>query len=273
MTTTAPQTGYAPVNGLELYYEVHGDGAPLVLLHGGFGSTGMFGDLLPALAAQRRVIAVDLQGHGRTGDIARPLRHADLADDIAALLAHLGIARASVMGYSFGGGVALITAIRHPALVDRLVVVAVPHRRAAWHPDVLAGMEGVRAEAAEQMKQTPMYAHYAAIAPRPDDWTALWGKMGELIRQEYDYSAEVAALAMPTMLFFGDADIVGPAQAAEFFALLGGGQRDGSWDRAGVTPHRLASLPNTTHYDIIASPLLAAAVVPFLAETSSETGR
>lgn len=265
MVTTAPRTGYAPVNGLDLYYEIHGAGAPLVLLHGGFGATGMFGELLPALAAHRQVIAVDLQGHGRTADIDRPLRIEQLADDIAALLAHLGLATASVMGYSLGGTVALQTAIRHPDMVDRLVVVSVPCKRAGWHPDVLAGMEQVGAAAAEPMKQTPMYQLYADIAPRPDDWTTLWAKMGDLLRRDYDWSAGVAALTMPTMLVFGDADSISPAHAAEFFGLLGGGQADGSWDRSGMTQHQLAILPGTTHYDIFASPALASTVAPFLA--------
>jgi pimeloyl-ACP methyl ester carboxylesterase len=264
MTSTAPQTGYAPVNGLNLYYEIHGAGAPLVLLHGGFGSTGMFGELLPALAAHRRVIAADLQGHGRTADIDRPLRFERMSDDIAALLAHLELATASLMGYSLGGSVALQTAIRHPEVVDRLVVVSAPHKRAAWYPESLAGMDQLGAAAAEPMKQTPMYELYASIAPRPEDWPTLWDKMGDLLRQDYDWSTGVAGLAMPTMLVFGDADSISPAQAAGFFGLLGGGQRDGSWDRSGMTPHRLAILPGTTHYEIFASPALAAAVVPFL---------
>ncbi|MDP9374714.1 MAG: alpha/beta hydrolase [Chloroflexota bacterium] len=264
MMNTAPRTGYAPVNGLNLYYEIHGTGAPLVLLHGGFGATGMFGGLLPALAAHRQVIAVDLQGHGRTADIDRPLRIEHMADDIAALIAHLGLGMASVMGYSLGGAVALQTAIRHPDAVDRLVVVSTPHKRSAWYPENLAGMDQLGAAAAESMKQTPMYELYARIAPRPDDWTNLWAKMGDLLRRDYDWSAGVAALAIPTMLVFGDADSVSPAHAAAFFGLLGGGQRDGGWDRSAVTPHRLAILPGTTHYDILAPPALASTVTPFL---------
>jgi pimeloyl-ACP methyl ester carboxylesterase len=268
MVSTAPQTGYAPVNGLNLYYEIHGTGAPLILLHGGFGATGMFGDLLTKLAAQRQVIAVDLQGHGRTADIDRPLRNEHMADDIAALIAHLGLGTASIMGYSLGGGVTIQTAIRHPEIIDRLIVVSTPHKRNAWHADNLAGMDQLGAAVAEQMKQTPMYEMYASIAPRPEDWPALWDKMGDLLRRDYDWSDAVSALAMPTMLVFGDADSVSPAHAAEFFALLGGGLQDGSWDRSGVTPHRLAILPNATHYDIFASPMLASAVVPFLTEAS-----
>src|SRR5262245_15952667 len=120
MTGTTPQTGYAPVNGLNLYYEIHGTGAPLILLHGGFGSTADFAELLPALAARRQVIAVDLQGHGRTADVDRPIRCEHMADDIGALIAHLGLGKATITGYSLGAGVALQTAIRHPEAVDRV---------------------------------------------------------------------------------------------------------------------------------------------------------
>lgn len=261
---STPQTGYAPVNGLNLYYEIHGSGAPLILLHGGFGSTGMFGDLLPALAAHRQVIAVDLQGHGRTGDYDRPLRFELLADDMAALIAHLGLGTATVMGYSLGGGTALQTAIRHPEIVDRLVIVSSAHKRNAWQPENLAGMDQLSSAQAEQMKQSPMYAAYASIAPRPEEWNGLWDKVGDLLRADYDWSADIAAFTMPTMLIFGDADSISPANAAEFFALLGGGQRDGSWDRSGVTRHQLAILPSTTHYDIIFSPHLLPTVIPFL---------
>ena len=265
MTATTPQTGYAPVNGLNLYYEIHGGGAPLILIHGGFGATGMFAGLLPTLTASRQVIAVDLQGHGRTADIERSLRIESLADDIAALLAHLGIGTASVMGYSLGGAVALQTAIRHPEKVDRLIVVSAPYKRTAWYAESLAGMDQMSGAVAEQMKQTPLYEMYAAIAPRPEDWARMWDKMGDLLRQDFDWSAGVSALTMPTLLVFGDADSVSPLHAAEFFELLGGGQRDGSWDRSGMTPHRLAIVPDTTHYDIFFAPALAAAVAPFIA--------
>lgn len=268
MTSTTPRTGYAPINGLELYYEIHGTGQPLILLHGGFGSTGMFTGLLPALAADHQVIAVELQGHGRTADIARPLRFEHMADDIAALIAHLGLTRASILGYSLGGSVAFQTAIRHPEMIERLVVVSAPYQRNGWYAESRAGMDQMGAAVAEPMKQTPMYEAYAQIAPRPDDWATMWDKMGDLLRQEYDWSAGVAGLALPTMLVIGDADSISPAHAAAFFGLLGGGQRDGGWDRSGVTRHRLAILPGATHYDILAAPTLASLVVSFLAESS-----
>jgi pimeloyl-ACP methyl ester carboxylesterase len=257
---------YARVNGLKLYYEARGTGRPLILLHGSFGSTGMFAEILPKLAEGRRVIAADLQAHGRTADIDRPLGVEGLADDVAALIRHLGLGRADVMGYSMGGGVALQTAVRHPGVVRKLVVVSFPFRRDGWYPEVLAGLNGVGREAAEPMRQSPMYEAYAAVAPRPEDWPVLWEKAGEAVRQDYDWTEEVASIRSPTMVVAGDADGFPPAHAAEFFGLLGGGQRDPGWDGSGTPASRLAVLPGTTHYDSFASPLLAPAVTPFLDE-------
>lgn len=135
-----PEGGYASVNDLEIYYEILGTGKPLILLHGGVGAIEMFGEVLPLLAEGRQVIAFDLQAHGRTADIDRPLSYELMADDIAALIKHLQIERADVMGYSLGGGVALQTAIRHPEVVRKLVVVSTPFKRDGWYPEVLAGM-------------------------------------------------------------------------------------------------------------------------------------
>ncbi|CAA9213516.1 MAG: Menaquinone biosynthesis related protein MenX [uncultured Chloroflexia bacterium] len=261
---TPSQGAYASVNGLNLYYEIHGSGQPLLLLHGGFGLTGMFGDVLPLLMQGRQVIAVDLQGHGRTADSDRPLRLELMADDIAALITHLRLERADVMGYSMGGAVALRTAIQHPAAVRKLVVVSTPHKRAAWYPDSVAAMEQMSAAAAPFLAETPMYHAYVAVAPDPEHFAVLCDKMGDMLRRDYDWSREVAALTMPTMIVMGDADSIPPTQATEFFALLGGGQRDGSWDQSGMTIHRLAILPGATHYDIFSFPALAAAVTPFL---------
>ena len=264
MTPAAAQTSYATVNGLSMYYEVHGDGQPLVLLHGGFGMTGMFGEVLPQLAAGRRVIAVDLKGHGRTADIDRPLSLEAMGDDVAALIRHLGLGKADIMGYSMGGGAALRTAIQHPEVVRKLVVVSLPFKRNGWYPEVRAGMEQVNEAVAEFMKPSPMYQGYVAIAPKPENFPLLCAKMGEMVRRDYDWSAEVAAIEAPTMLVFGDADGAPPSHAAAFFELLGGGKADPGWDGANMPRSRLAILPATTHYDIVDSPLLAAVVTPFL---------
>jgi pimeloyl-ACP methyl ester carboxylesterase len=260
------RSDYAPVNGLSLYYQVHGSGpgTPLILLHGGVGLIEMFGELLPALAQGRPVIAADLQAHGRTADIDRPLSLERMAGDVAALVHHLDLGRVDVMGYSMGGGVALQTAIRYPDLVRKLVLVSFPYRRDGWYPEILAGMEQMGPEAAEPMKQTPMYQSYASVAPRPEDWPVLLTKMGQMLKQEYDYSDGVAALAAPTLIVVGDADAVRPAHAVQFFERLGGGMADGGWDHSGMSKSRLAILPGLTHYEIFSSPVLAATVTPYL---------
>ena len=257
---------YADVNGIHLYYEVHGTGRPLILLHGGLGATPMFGPNLAALAERRQVIGVDLQGHGRTADIDRPLSPELMADDIASLIEHLKLDRPDLMGYSLGGGVALHTGVRHPRLVGKLVIVSTNFRRDAYYPEILDQQAQVGAAAAEAMKQTPMYELYASIAPRPADWPRLIAKIGESMKSDFDFSSEIARLEAPTLVVAADADIFPPAHAVEFFGLLGGGKRDGGWDGSGRPRSRLAILPGLTHYTIFSAPALAAAVLPFLDE-------
>jgi pimeloyl-ACP methyl ester carboxylesterase len=210
------------------------------------------------------VIAVDLQAHGRTADIDRPLRFESMADDIAGLIKYLGLNSADVMGYSLGGGVALRTAIQHPEVVRKLVLVSTPFKQSGWYPELLAGQAAMGPAAAEPMKQTPLYSAYAALAPRVEDWPVLITKVGDLLRQEYDWSAEVAVLRAPTMLVVGDADGVRTAHTVEFFELLGGGKADAGFDGSGMSNSRLAILPGLTHYSISSSPALAATVAPFL---------
>jgi len=260
---------YADVNGIKLYYEIHGSGKPLVLLHGGLGAIEMFGPNLPALAKGRQVIAVDLQGHGRTADIDRPLSIPLMADDIAALITHLGLQRSDVMGYSLGGGVALQTAIRHPEVVDRLVLVSTPFRRNGFYPDILAQQGQVTAAAAEAMKQTPMYQMYSALAPRPQDWGRLLGKIGEAMKEDFDLTNGIKGIKATTLVVAGDADIFPPAHAVEMFGLLGGGQRDGGWDGSGRPKSRLAILPGLTHYTIGSDPALAATAIAFLDDAAT----
>lgn len=261
---TPVKTGYAQVNGLELYYEIHGEGEPLILLHGGLQATEMLGGILPPLLTIRRVIAVDLQAHGRTADIDRPLSFEAMAGDIAALMKYLGIGEADVMGYSLGAGVALRTAIQHPQAVRKLVAVSTVFRRDGWYPEVVAAMAQVGAAAAEMMKPSPLYRTYARIAPRPADWPVLLTKVGDLLAKDYDWSKEVAAIKAPTMLVFADADAVRPEHAVQFFQLLGGGRKDAGWDGSGMPRARLAVLPGLTHYNIFSSPALAPTVGSFL---------
>ena len=264
-TAGTPGTGqYAQVNGINLYYETHGSGRPLILLHGGLGSGEMFGPILPALAGRHQVIAPDLQGHGRTADIDRPIDIRLMADDIAALIDHLGLDRPDLVGYSLGGGVALQIAIRHPDVVRKLVAVSTPFKRGGWYPEIQIASAAMNAQVAEAMKQTPLYAAYAKVAPRPQDWPQVVTKLGHLLGTEYDWSAQVTAIKAPVMIVVGDADAVRPAHAVEFFGLLGGGRADAGWDGSKVPIAKLNILPGLTHYTIFATPQLATTVLPFL---------
>ena len=257
---------YADVNGINLYYETHGSGRPLILLHGGLGSGEMFGPILPALTANHQVIAPDLQGHGRTADVDRPLSIETMADDIAALIKHLGLEKPDVIGYSLGGGVAMLTAIRHPEVVGRLVSVSANIRRSAIYPEMLAQQAQVGPDAVEFMKDTPMYQLYQRVAPRPEDFGRLLGKIGDSMSKDFDFTEEVRGLKVPTLIVAADADMAPPSHYVEVFALLDGGQRDGGWMGEGRPKggHALAILPGLTHYNIFASPLLAAAATSFL---------
>ncbi len=272
--TTAPglpaptAAGIASVNGVQLAWQAFGEGgpAPLALLHGGFGSVEMFGPNVAALAATRRVIGVDLQSHGRSPAADRPMAFRSMADDVAALLASLGLGPVDLLGFSLGGAVALRMAIQHPDRIRRLALVSTVARRSGWHPEMSAGMDAMGPEVAPMLLQTPMGATYTAIAPNPADWPVLVGQVTALLKDDYDWTDEVRGLRPPTILVAGDADGLPPRHAVEFFELLGGGLRDASWDRSGMTKHRLAILPGITHYDINVAPALVAAVAPFLDE-------
>ena len=255
---------YADVNGLSLHYEEHGSGEPLILLHGGIGAGAMFAPMLPALTDGRRVITVDLQGHGGTADVDRPLRPELMADDIAALLDHLGLDEVDVMGYSMGGLVALRLAIQHPARVRRLVLVSVGFRRGGSHPEVVEAMDQMSAAAAEPMMQSPLYAQYERLAPRVEDWPVLIAKTAEALKVDYDWGAEIEQITARTLLVFADADSIRPAHIVEFFGLLGGGLRDAGWDSSAQPSNQLAILPGRTHYDVLLSPALVPIAVGFL---------
>ncbi len=261
---TPSKKGHVLANGVNYYYEIHGRGEPLLLLHGGLGSIDMFTPLLPTLANERQIIGVDLHGHGRTALGERPISLIDIGDDLAIVLERLGYEKVDVMGYSFGGGAGLRLAIQHPSLVRRLVVASAPYARDGFHAEMLPLQATVGAAMAEQMKQTPMYISYAAIAPRPQDFPRLLDRMGELMRQPYDWAEDVKKLQMPVMLIFGDADMIRPDHMVRFYQLLGGGLRDAGWMREHMSKNRLAILPNLTHYEVFMSPLLATTALPFL---------
>jgi len=258
------KTNLAHVNGIELGYQVFGQGKPLVLLHGGFGTLDMFGPNIEALAKGRQVIGVDLQSHGRSPAAKRPMRFETMADDIVTLITQLGHEKAAVMGFSLGGGVALRAAIQHPEKVERVVLVSTPFKSDGWYPEMRAAMKSMGPEIAEPFKQTPLYEGYRQVAPDLEGWPVLIEQVTTMLKPDYDWSAEIPALAMPVMIVVGDADGLPPSHAVEFFELLGGGKRDANWDRSGMTHHRLAVLPGATHYDINIQPQLANAVIPFL---------
>jgi pimeloyl-ACP methyl ester carboxylesterase len=271
-TSDAQGSGqYAEVNGINLYYETHGAGRPLILLHGGLGSGEMFGPVVPALAERHQVIAVDLQGHGRTADIDRPIDIRLMADDIAALIDHLALDRPDLVGYSLGGGVALQTAAKYPDKVGRLVAASLNLRPDAIYPAMRAQQGQVSAAAAEFMKDTPMYQLYQRVAPRPEDFPRLLDKIGESMAKGYDYTEEVRGLRVPTLIVAADADMAPPSHHVEIFNLLDGGLRDGGWMGEGRPKggHALAILPGLTHYNIFSSPLFAAVALAFLDQQPS----
>ena len=248
-TNAAPHTGYAPVNGLRMYYEIHGsdragDGrAPTLLLHGAYMSTGAFGPLLPGLAATRRVVVCDMQGHGRTADADRPLTYEGLADDAAGLLAQLGIDRADVVGYSMGGGVALQLAVRHPLLVRALVPISASYTSDGLQPELV---EMIPSMTPEMLAGSPLEATYLELAPDPGRFPVLVEKLKALDMTPFAWPAEdMRRITAPAMIVIGDADAIRAEHAVELFRLLGGGAMG---DLAGVSKARLAVLPGTTHF-------------------------
>jgi len=257
-------SGYVAANGVDYWFEIRGKGEPLVLLHGGLMSTEGFGPTLTKLAETRRVIGVDLQGHGRTALGTRPIDPVDIGRDIAVVVQRLGLRQVDVMGYSFGGAVAMHLAAQNPALVRRLVLVSMPYAQNGFFPEMLPQQAAVSAAAAEAMKEMPIYKAYAAIAPRPQDFPKLLDAMGEYMRRSYDWSAIVRQLSMPVMLVYGDADMIRPEHAVAFYQLLGGGLKDAGWTREHMSRNRLAILPDLTHYEMGAAPILAPTVLPFL---------
>ena len=266
-TTAVKGTGqYAEVNGIKLYYETHGAGRPLILLHGGLMSGEMFGPVLPLLAERHQVVTVDLQGHGRTADIDRPIDVRLMAGDIAALIDHLKLDKPDLVGYSLGGGVALQTAAQYPAKIRRLVAASANIRPDAIYPEMRVQQGQVSAAAAEFMKDTPMYQLYQRVAPRPEDFPRLLDKIGASMANDFDFADEVRGLQVPTLIVAADADMAPPSHYVEVFKLLGGGLRDGGWMGEGRPKggHALAILPGLTHYNLGISPLFAATTLAFL---------
>jgi pimeloyl-ACP methyl ester carboxylesterase len=226
----------------------------------------MFGPTIAAFAERHRVILPDLQGHGRTADIDRPIDTRLMADDIAALIDHLGLDQPDIVGYSLGGGVAFWTARKYPAKVRRLVMASANITRNAIPAEMLAQQEQVGSGMAEFLKDTPMYALYQRVAPRPQDFGRLLDKIGAAMRDDFDFSSDVRALEVPTLIVAADADMAPPSHYVEVFKLLDGGLRDGGWMNEGrpTGGHALAILPRLTHYNLGASPLFATVALDFL---------
>jgi pimeloyl-ACP methyl ester carboxylesterase len=260
MVTNAPKTGYAPVNGLKMYYEIHGSGQPLVVLHGAFMTIELMGKLIPELARSRQVIAVEFQAHGHTADIDRPLTYEQLADDTAALMRHLGIGSADIYGYSLGGGAALQVALRHPELVRKLVLVGASYSREGSYPEVWSAIEQITPALFDG---TPWREAYDRTAPDPGAFPALVAKMTQLDGTPFHWSAEaVRAITAPTLIIIGDSDGTTPEHAVEMFRLRGGGVFG---DLAGLPASQLAILPGTTHVGMLdRADWIAAMVPPFL---------
>ena len=266
--TTRTAAGHVTSNGVDYYYQIHGqahrEGTPLLLLHGGLEQIEAFGPVLTDLAAQRQIIGVDLQGHGRSSVGTREFSLPEMADDIAVILTALGYGKVDVLGYSLGGSVALRFAVQYPETVRRLVLVGTGYARHGFLPEIVRMQAALNARMAGQMKNTPMYQSYSAVAPRPEDFPELLDRLGSLMRKPNDWSADVGKLDMQVMLVYGDSDIYRLEHIVEFYQLLGGGLKYPGPKRESMCKNRLAILPNLTHNEIGMSPVLAMTVKPFL---------
>jgi len=253
-------SGYAPVNGLKLYYEIHGKGKPVVLLHGAYMNNTQWGETLTELAKTRQVIAVEMQGHGRTADTDRPFSYENWGDDVAGLLKHLKIEKADVIGYSLGGTIAIAFAIRHPEMINRLVVVSSVYKYDGWNQQVRDVLKAMKPEFFEG---TPLKADYEKIAPNPADWTKFVTKLMEFDKHEFNLGEEnIKAMKAPVLLVQGDNDGVDLNETANFYKLLGGGV---SADLQPQPKSQLAIIPNRAHVSLMMYPKpVLDVIIPFL---------
>jgi pimeloyl-ACP methyl ester carboxylesterase len=261
MTETAPQTGYAPVNGLQMYYEIHGAGEPLLLLHGAYGTIDLWGPILTTLAERRQVIAVEQQAHGHTADIDRPLSYEQMTEDTAALMRYLDIEHADIFGYSMGGNISLQLAMRHPDLVRKLVAVSANYRSDGYYPELLELIQTITPEA---FAGSPLEVAYFRNAPNPDNWPTLIDKLKQLDAQEFAWPDEdIRAIAAPALLVMADSDAMRPEHMVELFRLLGGGVPG---DLTGLPKSQLAVIPGATHVSLVteSADLLLAVSTAFL---------
>jgi pimeloyl-ACP methyl ester carboxylesterase len=257
--TAEVQSGYADVNDLHMYYEIHGEGEPLIILHGAYASIPLWGEFIPLLAETRQVIAVELQGHGRTADIEdRPFSYEQMADDVAAMMDVIGIEQADIFGYSLGGGVAMQLAIRRPERVDRLISASMPINTEGYHPGLIDMIKTITPEA---FAGSPIETDYQALAPNPEYFPTLVEKLVALDSEVQDWPPEtIQNIAAPTLLIFGDADVIQLEHAVEMFNLRGG---DVNGDMVGLPNAQLAVLPATTHVGVMFRPQW---IVPMITE-------
>jgi pimeloyl-ACP methyl ester carboxylesterase len=240
---TENRGNYAEVNGLNMYYEIHGTGEPLVLLHGAYMTIDAMGEVVPSLAESRQVIAAELQGHGRTADVDRPLSYELMADDTAALLRHVGIEQADVFGYSMGGAAALQVAIRHPEVVRKLVVASASYTSEGAHPELLEMIPSITPEA---FAGTPIEEEYLRTAPNPEDFPTLVAKLKRLDMEPFAWTQEdIRGIAAPTLLIVGDSDAIRLEHDVELFRLLGGGVM-GTWPASRSPNSRCSQAPRTS---------------------------
>jgi pimeloyl-ACP methyl ester carboxylesterase len=234
----------------------------LVLLHGGVNPSEMFGQTLNDMAKTHRVVAIQLRGHGLSGDTDEPWTYEQMADDVAALLGKIGVVKADFMGYSMGAGVAVQTAIRHPQVVGRLALVSPTIATSGEYPEIratFAALPKMASAIGKNIAQSPLGALY----PKRD-WATVMRKTGEMNQPEHDWSDGFGKLTGPVLMIFADADSVRPQAISDWYALRGGGQRDGGMDGAGRSASQLAIIPNQTHYTILTSPAVVTYANAFL---------
>lgn len=249
------KTGYAPVNGLRIYYEIYGEGKPLVLLHGAYMTIGLnWGGIIPELVKTRKVIALELQGHGHTADISRPFSYPSLASDVAGVLKHLNIDSADILGYSFGGVIAYYLAANYPKLINKLIIASAPYRYDGWLPEVRSLFQSFQPAF---LDNTPLVTEYKTVAPDSSHWHAFVNKMVELDKKDYNVGEEkIKAIKSPVLLISGDNDGIDLNHLATAYRLLGGGVMG---DIAGLPRSQLAILPGKTHVSLVmdANPLIS----------------
>lgn len=255
-----PEAGRVEVNGMQMYYEVSGQGDPLIVLHGAYMNIGSMGEIIPKLAETHRVYALEFQGHGRTTDIDRPITYPNLADDVAAFMDAVGLEKADVFGYSMGAAAGLQLAIRHPAKVNKLVAASVSYDTAGWQPEFRAFIPQMTAD---MFVNSPLEEEYRKLAPNPDGFRAVVEKLIALEKEPMDWEEDVRALEVPVLIITGDADVVTLEHSVALFRLLGGGVMG---DMGVPLPaSRLAVMPATSHTAVIGqTELLHALIEPFL---------